>query len=134
MKINYFLCFFIVGLLLGLVGCGGGELINTVYVLALSASPSTITANGTATSTITATLKDREGKAIEKHHIKFSLISGGGTLANQNIEGVLTDRSGQAAIAYTSGTTTGSVAIQGKDYSASLENVISTVTLTLEAN
>ncbi|CAG9235657.1 exported hypothetical protein [Paraburkholderia tropica] len=75
--------------------------VTTARVSTLTASPSSITANGTATSTLTATLKDANGNALGAG-LSVSWSTTAGTLAASSST---TDSNGQATVVLTASTT-----------------------------
>jgi len=99
---------------------GGGG----VAAIALSANPSTLTANGASTSEIRASATDADGNPVrDGETISFAITSGTGTLSANSA----TTSAGIASVTYTSGTTEGSVVIRAM----AANNVSNTVTLTL---
>lgn len=91
--------------------------------ISLTASPSVLTADGTSTSLITATVTNETGEPVEGVTVNFLIESGcGGLSANSNI----TDVNGDAVTIYTAGTTTGDVVIK-----ATANSISNTTTITL---
>ncbi|WP_321944020.1 Ig-like domain-containing protein [Paraburkholderia tropica] len=88
---------------------------STAAVSALVASPSTISANGTSTSTLTATLKDAYGNAIGVGQT-VSWQTTAGTLSAQSST---TDSSGQASVILTSATLAGTATVTSTAISGS---------------
>ncbi len=77
--------------------------------ISLAASVLTLTANGSDTSTITATLIDQFGNDVaDGTTVTFSIESGSGSLSSNTA----TTTSGQAQVTYTAGTTSGTVTIK----------------------
>lgn len=81
--------------------------VTTAKVSTLTASPASITANGTATSTLTATLKDANGNALGAG-LSVTWSSTAGTLAAATST---TNSNGQATVVLTSSTTAQTVTV-----------------------
>ncbi|MFH1598512.1 MAG: carboxypeptidase regulatory-like domain-containing protein [Patescibacteria group bacterium] len=84
--------------------------------ISLAASALSMTANGSDTSTITATLTDQFGNTVaDGTTVTFSIETGTGSLSS----GTATTTSGQAQIIYTAGTVSGTVTIKALSGSVS---------------
>ena len=94
-------------------------------ILTLTVKPSILTADGSSTSLITATVTNETGSPVEGITVNFIIASGCGSLSvNSNI----TDTNGNATVTYTAGTITGDVVIK-----ATADNISNTTTITLIA-
>jgi adhesin/invasin len=78
---------------------------STVATVAVAATPSSITADGTSTSSIAATVTGAASAPIVGDQVMFSVSSGGGAFVNAF---ATTDASGVATVTYTSSTSVGS--------------------------
>jgi hypothetical protein len=99
--------------------------ITTNYVLAVTAGVTRLAANGTATTSVTATLKDGSLVAVPNATIAFSTTLGSvGASA-------LTNASGQATVTFTSSTGSGVAVVTADFTTATLQHVTATASITL---
>ncbi len=85
---------------------------STVATVAVAATPPSITADGTSTSSITATVTGAASAPIVGDQVMFSVSSGGGTFVNAF---ATTNASGVATVTYTSSTSVGSFTITAQE-------------------
>ena len=97
---------------------------TVVGSIAVTATPSTLTADGKSTSEIRAAVKDAQGNPIaDGETITFTITSGSGTLSASSAA----TTGGYATVTYTAGSAAGSVIIEAR----AQNNVSGTVTITL---
>ena len=75
----------------------------------LSANPTDVAANGTATSAIAATVTDAQGNAIANDNVTFAVqapTDGSGSCGTVSPESEMTDASGQVSVTYTASSDT----------------------------
>ncbi len=97
-----------------------------VASITVTATPSTLTADGASKSDVRADVNDAQGNPVaDGEKITFTIISGTGTLSATSA----TTSGGYAIVTYTASKTPGSVVIQAM----SANNVSGTVTITLES-
>jgi hypothetical protein len=88
------------------------QVANTVSV---SANPSSVKADGSSTSTVTATITDVTGAAVAGDNVIWSVSGPAGCGTLTNLGSSMTDANGHAAATYTSGTTIGFCTISVDD-------------------
>ena len=93
--------------------------------LTITANPSSLTADGTSISTITATVTNEPGDPVEGVTVSFTIESGCGSLSSDSN---ITDANGIATTTYTAGTKAGDVIIK-----AVVNGISNTTTITLTA-
>ena len=102
-----------------------GETIVGTPTLAVVAAPTSIVADGTAISTLTATVKDGQGSALANQDLTFAVTLAGATLSKAT---AITDSQGKATVTI-KGTTAGTANVQTKLVSTNT-TVTTPVTLT----
>lgn len=93
--------------------------------LSITSNPNVLTADGTSTSLITATVTNTTGSPVEGVNVSFTVESGDGGLSSENNT---TDMNGNATVIYTAGTITGDVVIK-----AAVDGVSNTTMIVLVA-
>ena len=89
---------------------------NGPFTVTVSANPSTIPADGKSTSTITVTVKDKNGSAVSGDPIQLSLsASPNGACGSLSASTGTTNASGQLVVTYTTSSTVGFCTISAQE-------------------
>jgi hypothetical protein len=99
------------------------------YTVAVAADPTSILANGTSTSTITATVTNALGNPVSGDQVIFS-DNGANACGTLPSGAVTTGTAGTATVTYTSNTTAGTCAITAQEAEAASSSTAVTVTQT----
>jgi hypothetical protein len=105
---------------------------SSLYAISAEASPTSIPANGTSTSTVTATVSGQDSAPVDGDTVQFTLTgtgcgtitgsSTGGVAAGTQQEYVPTGATGTATITYTSSLTFGACTVDVQEADAGLPN------------